>query len=202
MTRDDKLFDISYVVFDVNETHFLIGKNVFVSDSLINLRDAVNRMDITSPCYYGQLLSAEDISATHAAFKIDSDDRTFKYIYYDPYYELKCAFKRGETIEYQDDVCSWRAVDDPVFNDKPEHYRIKQNKPVLKWQDIKIGDIVRGPLFKYIHSKVDDFCGVVTLIDMDTSRVVDKHICVGNIWIEDKDICKLRRVNAAGEDIE
>lgn len=200
MTKNDNLFDIVNIKFDADEAQSLIGKKVFVSDSLINIRDAVNEMRTDSPCYYGKLISAQtSYSARGSSFKIDCDDRTFKYVYYDPYYELKCAFKRGETIEYQDDVCSWRAVNDPEFKDKPEYYRIKSNKPALKWQDLKIGDILRGPI-NSCFDRYSDFYGTVTMID--TRKSVDRHIYFGSYWINDEEICKLHRVNAAGEDIE
>lgn len=191
MTRDDNLFNIKYVKFDADEVKSLIGKDVFISDSLNNMRNAVNNMDITNPCYYGKLQSAQNyIGSVEAMFKIDHDDRTFKYLYYDPYYELKCAFKRGETIEYKD-VDDWEIITSPIFNDKPECYRIKPKKPVLKWQDLKIGDILRGD---------KDFYGMVTMIDVDGYS--NSHICVGNIWILNENLEKFRRVNAAGEDIE
>ena len=202
MTRNDNLFDIVNVKFDADEAQSLIGKDVFVSDSLINMRDAVNEMRTDSPCYYGKLLSVKDYG-THAAFKIDSDDRTFKYVYYDPHYELKCAFKCGDTIEHMyhmySDGC-WRTVTDPEFDDKPEYYRIKSNKPALKLQDLKIGDIIRGPLIKRFNSTSNDFYGVITMIDVD--KDTSTHICLGNQWIADEEICKFHRVNAAGEDIE
>lgn len=201
MTRFDDLFDIKYVIFDAGEAQSLIGKDVFISSSLILLRDAVNNMDVDNPYYYDKLHYAKDCT-TYAAFKINSDDRTFKYVYYDPYYKLKCAFKRGETIEHNRGSC-WEAIDSPVFNDKPEYYRIKPNKPALKWQDLKIGDILHGPLDSNDDcDHVNDFYGMVTMIDMDTHSEVDKHICIGNIWIDDEDIGKFRRVNADGEDIE
>lgn len=206
MTKNDNLFDIRYVVFDADEAQSLIGKDVFVSDSLINMRDAVNEMRTDSPYYYGKLLSVKDYG-THAAFKIDSDDRTFKYMYYDPYYELKCALKRGETIEhdYSGSDSYWEAIDSPVFNDKPENYRIKPKKqekpekPALKWQDLKIGDILRGPMTS-CFDHLNDFYGMVTMIDVRGAS--DCHVYFGSYWIKDEDICKLHRVNAAGEDVE
>lgn len=195
MTRDDNLFNINYMKFDADEVKSLIGKDVFVSDSLTNMRNAVNNMDTTNPYYYGKLVIANNDTTQVAMFKIDCDDRTFKYLYYDPYYELKCAFKRGETIEYKD-VDDWEVITSPIFNDKLERYRIKSKKPVLKWQDLKIGDILRG----HIYREDKDFYGMVTMIDAD--EYSNSHICIGNDWILNENLEKFRRVNAAGEDIE
>lgn len=189
MTKNDSLFDIRYVVFDADEAQSLIDKDVFVSDSLINMRDAVNEMRTDSPYYYGKLLSVKD-HGTCAAFKIDSDERIFRNVYYDPYYELKCALKRGETIEHMYSDGCWRTVTDPEFSDEPKYYRIKSEKPALKWQDLKIGDILRGPTYY----------GVVTMIDEDSST--NAHICLGNQWITNDDICRFHRVDMRGVDIE
>lgn len=200
MTRNDNLFDIQYVKFDVTQSQGLIGKNVFVSNSLILLRDAVNEVRTDNGCYYGKLLSIKDYT-THAAFNIDSDGRIFSFVYYDPYYELKCALKRGETIEHMYSDGCWRTVTDPEFSDEPKYYRIKSNKPALKWQELKIGDIIRGPLMKGIKYETgNDYYGMVTLIDTD--KGTNAHICMGNQWVMDEDICKFRRVNEHGEDIE
>ena len=196
MTKDDDLFDIRYVVFDADEAQSLIGKDVFVSDSLINLRDAVNMMDIDNPNYCGQLMHADNATATFARFKIHCDDRTFKYMYYDPYYELKCAFKRGYTIEHMYSDGCWRTVTDPEFSDEPEYYRVKSNKPALKWQDLKIGDILRGPLYDI----ADDIYGIVNMIDANSTT--DKHIHFGDSWITDEEICKFRRVDIRGVSVK
>lgn len=200
MTRDDNLFDIKYVKFDADGAQGLIGKDVFVSDSLYYIREAVDGMYTTNPFYYGKLQSAQNyVGSVEAIFKIDCDERTFKYLYYDPYYELKCAFKRGETIEYKD-IDDWEVIISPIFNDKPECYRIKPKKPALKWQDIKIGDILRGPYHSDKHNEDPTCYGMVTMVNTDSE--LNYHILIGNDWVRDTELCTLRRVNAVGEDIE
>ena len=201
MTKNDDLFDIRYVVFDPEEAQDLVGKDVFVSDSLFNIRQAVNAMDVTNPNYYGQLMSATLVTRHLAEFKIHCDNRTFKYAYYDPYYELKCALKRGETIEHMYSNGTWHIATDPEFSDLPSWYRVKQEKPALKWQDLKIGDILRGPFMRYSSPEHDnDIYGVVTMIDTDSKT--DRHIHVGQFWIVDEDISKFRRVDIRGVDIK
>lgn len=195
MTKDDDLFDTTCVKFDADEAQSLIGKYVFVSSSLIYLRDAVNEMRTDSPCFYGRLVIARtDYGLGKSEFQIDCDVRAFNFMYYDPYYKFKCALKRGETIEHDCTLDGWQEIQNPPFNDKPERYRIKQDNPALKWQDLKIGDILR------CTSNENDMYGMVTMIDADADS--NSHICLGARWILNRDICNFRRVNCAGEDVE
>lgn len=63
-------------------------------------------------------------------FKIKGKDgRNFKFVYFDPHYELKRAFEKGEKIEV--DLFNngkWTVITDPTWDNEPERYRIKKNE--------------------------------------------------------------------------
>ena len=59
----------------------------------------------------------------------DGDGRHFKFVYFDPYYELKRAFEKGEKIEVDFfNNGKWTVITNPTWDHEPEKYRIKKNE--------------------------------------------------------------------------
>lgn len=89
-----ELFDKKYVYFDFNDVSKLKGKYGFGSDTFNDLIWKVNedaRTNSWFPCKY-----SDD---TSRPFHLGTGENV-RFFYYDPFYEMKLAFKKGEKLQY------------------------------------------------------------------------------------------------------
>ena len=115
--------------FDAKFVHFmwdnkLDGMKAFYSNDIDQLKHYVEFND-TNRMGFVQF-SFEKSNP----FKIKGEDgRHFKFVYFDPYYELKRAFEKGEKIEVDFfNNGKWTVITNPTWDNEPEKYRIKKNE--------------------------------------------------------------------------
>lgn len=106
----------------------LTGKTVFYAESIANL------MDYTR---FGGLIRRKGV-ATYSGdveFPFEVDGRNYRFVYYDPCYELKVAQVQGKTIQYSNGYGVWFDMEGCEFYDNIE-YRIKpeEEKPVTRYE--------------------------------------------------------------------
>lgn len=184
----------------------LKGKKVFYADSISCLEE-----DVAKGEDYKLLIGASEnkmypflISGSE-----ELSDTNWKFVYYDPNYEVKLAYEEGKQIQYKakdtGNWCDWENYlgkcsfcNDVEYRIKSEinamenmptwaetnKYRIKPNG--LKWTDLNVGDIIET--FTERHCKE-----MVTRIDFDDDGL-GKHIYVSNSWIADVDLKDWRKV--------
>ena len=134
------LFDPKFLY--CNPEDFLEGKEVFIGNSREYLIDDVNS-DTLREKRLCMLSESQDFP-----FKAKYDLSTYRYVYYDPLYDIKRAFAEGKTVEYQpknhvSDI--WYVSTEGVVD--PEHYfyRIKEEEPKVineqtleeKWKEFQ-----------------------------------------------------------------
>lgn len=110
-----ELFDKKYVYFDFNDVSKLKGKYGFGSDTFNDLIWKVNENSRTNswfPCMYS--------TDTSRPFHLQTGENV-RFFYYDPFYELKLAFKKGEKLQYK--YRNWRnsAFHEEVWYDYEEN---------------------------------------------------------------------------------
>lgn len=91
---DYELFNKKYVYFDFNDVSKLEGMYGFGSDTYKDLIWRVNENARTNswyPCKY-----SDD---TSRPFHLGTGENV-RFFYYDPFYEMKLAFKKGEKLQY------------------------------------------------------------------------------------------------------
>lgn len=109
-------FEKKYVHFMWSDE--LKGKKVFYADDINTLIK-----DVTDGNNMGIVKEAE---ATFAPFEVKCD--FWKFVYFDPYYELKVAHEEGKTIQYLVGE-KWDDLHEPIWKYEPECYRIKPDEP-------------------------------------------------------------------------
>ena len=113
----------------------LTGKTVFYAESIANLVDYTK---------FGGLVYRKGV-ATYSGdidFPFEVDGRNYRFVYYDPCYELKVAQEQGKTIQYSNGYGVWFDMEGCEFYDNIE-YRIKpdvqgemtkEEKPVTRYE--------------------------------------------------------------------
>lgn len=109
-------FEKKYVHFMWDDK--LKGKKVFYADDINTLIK-----DVTDGNNMGIVKEAE---ATFAPFEVKCD--FWKFVYFDPYYELKVAHEEGKTIQYLVGE-KWDDLHEPIWKYESECYRIKPDEP-------------------------------------------------------------------------
>ena len=126
------LFDKKYVYFDFNDVSKLDGKYGFGSDTFNDLIWRVNddaRTNSWYPCKYS--------GDTSRPFHLGTGENV-RFFYYDPFYEMKLAFKKGEKLQYayknwrndafhEETWCDYEKNTMPYFDDSDARFnwRIK-----------------------------------------------------------------------------
>ena len=146
----------------------LTGKTVFYAESIANL------MDYTK---FGGLVCRKGV-ATYSGdveFPFEVDGRNYRFVYYDPCYELKVAQEQGKTIQYLDghgkwqDMGKWELFDHIEYRIKPDVQgeMTKEEKPVTRYElarwlsqgrgQLKLGAYIYTSYYYYDDSsKVSD----------------------------------------------
>lgn len=173
-------FEDKFVHFRYDDS--LQGKRVFYADNIDNLeRDVAEGEDCRV------LIGASE--ATGYPFLMDrSYDVNWKFVYYDPNYDVKLAYEEGKQIQYKAiDAENWSNWDDSLgkcpFCEWAE-YRVKPEEgnddKVLKWTDLKVGDFITN--------------GETTAIITAISSEGYPHIFIGYRWLADVELEDWRKV--------
>lgn len=116
-------FEKQYVYFMWDSV--LEGKMVFCADYIPDLQQRVENGDVYN---YTKVVQGED----NKPFRKDISRSCWQFAYYDPYYELKCAYEQGKVIQHFD-TCNkvWvDATNKLDWTDNIERYRVKpEEKP-------------------------------------------------------------------------
>jgi len=114
MSEEKKIFDKKFVYLEWDDV--LEGKEVFIADTFPELRKRVENNNDSFMC------------------TVERNDGDYPFVYYDPLYNVKLAWKNGKQIQYRSH-CSfeWEDCDDPGWSETDE-YRVKPEK---KWRPFK-----------------------------------------------------------------
>lgn len=176
-------FEDKFVHFRWDDS--LKGKKVFYADSISTLEEDVAKgEDIMT------LIGAANKHDT-SPFCIEDEDGTttdWKFIYYDPNYEVKLAFEKGMVIQYKaKDTGNWCDWDNSLckcsFHEDIE-YRVKpeedDNEKVLKWTDLKVGDVITN--------------GETTAMVVVSDSKSYPHLFIGYRWVADVELKNWKKV--------
>ena len=125
-----ELFNSKFVYFMWDDK--LKGKDVFFDDDINELISEVNndKLDI-----YRKTCECKSIKHSHP-FQMNFDDENdcYRFVYYDPNYDVKVAYNKGEIIQFKDANSDYEWKDctnaEFFFDDSRFEFRIKPNK---KW---------------------------------------------------------------------
>ena len=112
-------FEKKYVYFMWDST--LEGKTVFFSDYIPDLQQRVENCDVV---YSAEVVRGDD---DDTPFRMAIIKSRWRFVYYDPYYILKCAHEQGKVIQHFD-ACNKVWVDATYkldWTDNVEYYRVK-----------------------------------------------------------------------------
>lgn len=118
------LYDSKYVYFDWDDN--LEGKEGFFADDIESLKQNVND-DVT--LWYGKIVKNSDNDNNFLPFKPVKKsgwDDSFRFCYYDPYYEFRKAYLEGKQLQFKSSNCGWKDIaGEPTFASARDKYRIK-----------------------------------------------------------------------------
>ncbi len=111
--------------FEKKYVHFmwdsaLEGKTVFFADYIQELQQRVENGDVG---HYAEAAQGDD----NLPFRMAISQSRWQFAYYDPYYELKCAYEQGKVIQHFAD-CNKVWIDATYkldWADNVERYRVK-----------------------------------------------------------------------------
>lgn len=179
-----KLFDKKYVYFMWDDC--LKGKEVLVEDDIYNLEKEVNDGDTA--------FFEVSKSDSNEPFRIEYEDTTYRFAYYDPNYLCKIAYNEGKEIEVLIGE-QWCSASSPVWNDDNQ-YRIKPEESKYRpfndtkelidyWQlNYNPGAANRPQYSKpiiWIHDTRYNADYMITAMD-------DKTVFIEDMWLESKEL--------------
>ena len=118
------LYDSKYVYFDWDDN--LEGKEGFFADNIESLKQNVN--DDVTPLY-GKIVKNSDNDNNFLPFRCVKESGwgdSFRFCYYDPYYEFRKAYLEGKQLQFKSSNCGWEDIaGEPTFASARDKYRIK-----------------------------------------------------------------------------
>ena len=118
------LYDSKYVYFDWDDN--LEGKEGFFDDNIESLKQNIND-DVT--LFYGKIVKNLDNDNNFLPFgcvKESGWGDSFRFCYYDPYYEFRKAYLEGKQLQFKSSNCGWEDIaGEPTFASARDKYRIK-----------------------------------------------------------------------------
>ena len=125
-------FESAYVRFMWTDT--LSDVDVFYAKDIEELK---HNVEFKNEDKYGKVVFSFEKSDP---FKPANDDsgRHYKFVYFDPYYQLKRAWEKNETIQCSDSEGVWHDISNPEWNIDPSRYRVKPkigvtNREFSRW---------------------------------------------------------------------
>lgn len=120
----------------------LKGKKVIYADDIIALQERV--LEYVSG--NGENFIGIVTGVHEAEFPFGVNGNVWRFVYYDPYLELKKAYKQGKVIElYDESDGTWETLkEEPNWYFDPSHYRIAEDRPVtnkefVRWMGSNLG---------------------------------------------------------------
>lgn len=138
-------FDNEFVRFMPDNE--LIGKEVIYADHITDLKERVLRYVSGNDEHFLDI-----VTDTHEAeFPFVVNGSVWKFVYYDPYLELKKAYKQGKVIElYEESDGTWDTLEEePNWYFDPSFYRIKPeedyatHRELAKWVADGYGQVLQ-----------------------------------------------------------
>ena len=102
----------------------LKGKTVIYGDNIIDLQDRVWKYVSCNDENFIDIVT--DVREDEFPFEVNGN--IWRFVYYDPYLELKKAYKQGKVIElYEESDGTWDTLEEePNWYFDPSHYRIAE----------------------------------------------------------------------------
>ena len=175
----------------------LKGKKVFYADNIKCLENDVAEGEDYKEVY-------ENTTGKVSPFHVESAN--WKFVYYDPNYEVKLAYEKGEQIQYKakdtGNWCDWNDSlskcpfrDDVEYRTKPaskahvishqidielEEDNAKEDGKELQWTDLEVGNVITN--------------GETTAMVVVSSSKSYPHIFIGYRWLADVELKDWRKV--------
>ena len=119
-----ELYNKKFVYFDWDDN--LEGKEGFFADNIESLKQNVN--DDVTPSY-GKIVKNSDNDNNFLPFRCVKESGwgdSFRFCYYDPYYEFRKAYLEGKQLQFKSSDCGWEDIaGEPTFASARDKYRIK-----------------------------------------------------------------------------
>lgn len=131
--EERNIFNDKYIHFKWDPS--LEGKKGFFSDSACNFKDYIYN-PTTKKNFYAEEIITKSLDNEEYPFE-DPDGSQWKFVYYDPNYEAKIAWKNGNTIQYKDSDDIWHDLlsSEPIWDSF--EYRVKtEQKQYRPFKDI------------------------------------------------------------------
>lgn len=163
-------FENKFVHFDWSDS--LRGKKVFYGDNLLTLEnDALSGNT--------NLMAIVEGGYDKVTPFIVNDDY-WKFVYYDPNYEVKLAYDEGKTIQYKSLIDGqWETITSPDWDSKYE-YRVKPQHEEL----YAIGDI--------LYNESTNTKAMVIAVDYNSKCF--RYCLGGNGWVDSECMASWRKV--------
>lgn len=103
-----ELYDKKFVYFDWDDN--LEGKEGFFADNIESLKQNVN--DDVTPLY-GKIVKNLDNDNNFLLFRCVKESGwgdSFRFCYYDPYYEFRKAYLEGKQLQFKSSNCGWEDI--------------------------------------------------------------------------------------------
>lgn len=151
--EERNIFNDKYIHFKWED--YLEGKKGFFSDSACNFKDYICN-PTTKENFYAEEIITRSLDNEEYPFE-DPDGGQWKFVYYDPNYEAKIAWKNGNEIQYKDNDGIWY----DLLSSKPLwgaiEYRIKPDRDTKQKQYRPFKDINELRLYwRNTHSLIAD----------------------------------------------
>lgn len=112
------MFDKKYVYF--MPCRALVGCRVFYGDSIADIISDVESGEMDR---MGLLVGCASGDSDAYPFKFGKSE--WRFVYHDPWYEEKLAFRRGAAVEYMDNRGMWHDADEEPDWTVHNNYRVK-----------------------------------------------------------------------------
>lgn len=117
-----ELYDSNYVYFDWDNN--LEGKKGFFADNIDDLKQNVKDNRIL---WYGKIYCSNNPIYPFKFIDEEGNSNSFRFCYYDPYYEFRRAYFEGKQLQYKTPDGDWEdIVGEPTF--LGDEYRIKPDE--------------------------------------------------------------------------
>lgn len=153
------LFDKQFVHILWDDT--LLDKPCFYADSIGALIKIVNNNMLN---YKSILIKSS--GCIDFPFRVLNDNTVYRFAYYDPNYEFKCAYNAGKAIQYMDSNGYWQDCV-PNWNTK-DKYRVKPDKCYVGInKQKKLTWDVNPATYKHVYASFDS--------ELDACKWIDEH---------------------------
>ena len=155
-----------YSMFDKKYVYFmpcgaLTGCRVFYGDSIADIISDVESGETDRMARLAGCASGDD---DEYPFKFSESE--WRFVYHDPWYEEKLAFRRGEAVEYMDNMGKWHDADEEPDWTVYNNYRVKTSNWHYVGMDYAITDSVPAFWrFRGTLRQCEEWCANCGIVD-------------------------------------